>query len=149
MTIHYRAEQQETVMAEAVLRRRRVRLLQKYLLNPPVALAVRAGLAPGYTLLETTGRRTGRTRRTVVGLHLANGSGWVVAEHGHHAGYVANLRADPQVRLRLGRTWFPATAHVLGQDDPQSRLDDFDRPAHAAAVRRFGTELLTIRLDPR
>ncbi|GAB2751093.1 nitroreductase family deazaflavin-dependent oxidoreductase [Salinifilum aidingensis] len=136
-------------MADAALRRRRVRLLQKYLLNPPIKLAAWAGLTPGYTLLETTGRHTGRTRRTAVGLHLAGGSGWIVAEQGRHAGYVANLRADPQVRLRLDRTWFPATAHVLGQDDPQARLDSFDRPAHAAAVRRFGTELLTIRLDPR
>jgi hypothetical protein len=48
-------------------KRRRVRLLQRYLLNPPVLLAVRLGLVPGYVRLETTGRRTGKRRRTVVG----------------------------------------------------------------------------------
>jgi hypothetical protein len=51
----------------AARRRRRVRLLQRWLINPPLILAVRLGLYPGHALLETIGRRTGRTRRTVVG----------------------------------------------------------------------------------
>jgi hypothetical protein len=70
-----------------------------------------------------------------------------VAEHGRHAGYVRNLEADPSVRVRVARTWRTAQAFVDTGDDPQARLEQFARPGHANAVRRFGTDLLTIRLD--
>lgn len=149
---------------EEASKRRRVRRLQKYVSNPPLKLGVFLGLAPGYALIETTGRTTGRRRRTVVGVHLtssAEGAGrtvgavgatdadtaWIVAEQGRHSGYVANLTADPRVRLRLGRTWRTGRARALPEDDPQQRLDGFGRPSHAAAVRRFGTSLLTVRVD--
>jgi len=74
-------------------RRKRIRWMQRYLLNPPVKVAVWAGLAPGYALVETTGRRTGKRRRNVVGMKLDGSTGWVVAEQGRHAGYVSNLAA--------------------------------------------------------
>jgi deazaflavin-dependent oxidoreductase (nitroreductase family) len=132
-------------------RRQRVRLLQRYVLNPPVKLAVWAGLVPGLALIETIGRRSGKRRRNVVGLHVDAGTGWVVAEQGHHAGYVRNLQADPEVRVRRGRRWVAARAEVVDGDDVEARLDGFGRRSHAAAVRRFGTDLVTVRidLDPR
>ena len=38
-----------------------VHTLQKYVLNPPIKLALVVGLPlPGYELLETKGRKTGR-----------------------------------------------------------------------------------------
>jgi deazaflavin-dependent oxidoreductase (nitroreductase family) len=132
---------------EQAVRRRRVRLLQKYLLNPPVKLGVYLGLIPGYALVETVGRSTGKRRRTVVGVHVEDNTAWIVAEQGRHAGYVANLRANPRVRLRLGRRWHTGEARIISDDDPQQRLDRFGRPSHAAAVRRFGTNLLTIQVD--
>jgi deazaflavin-dependent oxidoreductase (nitroreductase family) len=137
-------------MAEAerrrAVRRRRVVRLQKYLLNPPVKLAVRAGLVPGYALLETMGRATGRRRRTAVGVRLRGDTAWIVAEQGRHAGYVRNLTADPRVRLRLGRTWRTGRAAAVPDDDPHRRLEMFGR-SHAAAVRRFGTDLLSVRIE--
>lgn len=132
---------------EQAARRRRVRLLQKYLLNPPVKLGVHLGLLPGYALVETVGRRTGKRRRTVVGVHLEANMAWIVAEQGRHAGYVANLCANPSVRLRLGRRWHAGQARIVPDDDPQKRLDRFGRSRHAAAVRRFGTNLLTVQVD--
>lgn len=128
-------------------KRRRVRLLQRYVVNPPVKLVVWAGLAPGHALLETLGRRTGARRRTVVGVHLDGSTGWIVAEQGRHAGYVANLEAHPAVRVRIARRWQLASASVVPDDDPVARLESFGRRSHAAAVRRFGTDLLTVRLD--
>lgn len=122
-------------------------MLQRYVLNPPVKAVVWAGLAPGYALLETTGRRSGKRRRTVVGLHRVGSTGWVVAEQGPYAGYVRNLEANPNVRVRHGRKWQPAQARVRHDDDPQARLDAFHRPQHAASVRRFGTHLITVELD--
>ncbi len=132
---------------ETATRRRRVRRMQRWLLNPPVKLLVWAGLVPGLVLVETTGRRSRRRRRNVVGMHVDGDVGWVVAEHGRHAGYVANLDADPDVRVRLRRRWRAARARIDDGDDPQARLASFDRSSHAAAVRRFGTDLLSIRFD--
>jgi deazaflavin-dependent oxidoreductase (nitroreductase family) len=133
---------------EAVRRRRIVRL-QKYVLNPPVKAAIFAGLVPGYALLETVGRTTGRRRRTAVGVRVRDGTAWIVAEQGRHAGYVRNLMVEPRVRLRLGRTWRTGGAAAVPDDDPHRRLEMFGR-SHAATVRRFGTDLLSVRveLDP-
>jgi deazaflavin-dependent oxidoreductase (nitroreductase family) len=53
-------------------------------------------------VLETTGRRTGRPRRTVVGIARQPDSVlWIVAEHGQRAGYVRNLDTQPNVRIHL------------------------------------------------
>jgi hypothetical protein len=42
-----------------------VNALQKYLLNPSIKLLFAIGVSPpGYALLETTGRKTGKARRT-------------------------------------------------------------------------------------
>lgn len=47
---------------------RTVHLLQKFLLNPPIKLLFALGIAPpGYALLETTGRKTAKRRRSPVG----------------------------------------------------------------------------------
>ena len=56
------------------MKHRVVHTLQKYLLNPPIKLALTIGLPlPGYALLETTGRKSGKPRRTPVGDgHIGN-----------------------------------------------------------------------------
>ncbi len=134
-----------------------MRWLQKYLFNPPIRVLLALGVAPpGYAVLETTGRVSGRRRRTPVGNGLVDDTFWLVAEHGHHAGYVRNLEADPSVRVKARRglryTWRSGTAHVLDADDPRARQRTLGR-AHptrvvtAWVVRAVGTELLTIRID--
>jgi deazaflavin-dependent oxidoreductase (nitroreductase family) len=128
-------------------KRKRVRLLQRYLLNPPLKVATWAGVFPGHVLIETKGRRSGKRRRNVVGLHLDGDAGWIVAEQGRHAGYVQNIDADPQVRVRIGRHWRDARAEIMDDDDPQARLDAFAQRSQIAAVRRFGTDLTSLRLD--
>ena len=80
-----------------------MRGLQRYLLNRPVILAGWAGLVPGYVLIEAKGRRTGQRRRTVVGMDIEGSTGWVVAEHGRHAGCVRNVEVN-------GRPMRPAFA---------------------------------------
>jgi deazaflavin-dependent oxidoreductase (nitroreductase family) len=131
----------------AARKRRAVRLFQRYVLNPPTLLAVRMGLVRGHVLVETVGRRTGKSRRTVVGMHFEGSTGWVVAEQGSHAGYVRNLEANPRVRVCVKGKWRPAHAQVVPDDDSDKRLDGFGRPRHAANVRRFGTDLRTVRFD--
>jgi deazaflavin-dependent oxidoreductase (nitroreductase family) len=116
--------------------------------NPPVRWAVRHGLAPrSYAILETTGRRSGLPRRTPVG-HVVDGDTvWIVAEHGHRAAYVHNIRADPRVRIKLRDGWRSGTAAVLDDDDPRARLRRMGLRLNALVVRLMGTDLLTVRID--
>jgi deazaflavin-dependent oxidoreductase (nitroreductase family) len=134
-----------------------VHTLQKYFLNPPIKLLFAIGVAPpGYALLETTGRKTGKVRRTPVGAARVGKQFWIVAEHGMKAGYVLNLVRHPRVRVKLrnglGAQWHTGTAHVLSDDDPRERQRWLagqlpSSVANAAAVRLFGMELITVRID--
>lgn len=121
--------------------------MQRYVLNPPMTALTWVGLVRNHVLIETQGRRTGRRRRNVVLMHRDGDTGWIIAEHGRHAGYGRNLQANPDVRIRTGRRWQAARAELLPDDDAQARLDSFDEPRHAVDVRRFGTELTTVRVD--
>ena len=134
-----------------------IRILQKYLLNPPIKALLAMGLGlPGYALLETTGRKTGKARRTPVGHGLVGKEFWIVAEHGKKAGYVRNILGNPQVRVRLRdglcSRWHTGTANVLSEDDALQRQRWLahqlpSSASNAAAVRFFGTDLLTVRID--
>ena len=93
-----------------------VHALQKYLLNPPIKLALAVGLPlPGYALLETTGRKSGKARRTPIGEGRIANQFWLVAEHGKRAGYILNIERTPRVRLKLregvSTRWHTGTAH--------------------------------------
>lgn len=131
-------------------KRRFVRLVQKYLVNPPMRLALGLGvLPPTHALLETTGRRSSLPRRNPVGNGLSDDGStfWIVAEHGRQAGYVRNIEANPQVRFKIGRRWHTGTARVLDDDDPHDRLKSIGRPINGAMVRAMGTDLLTVVID--
>ena len=128
-------------------RRRVSTLLSTRLFNPLVKAATNAGLAvPGIAILETTGRKTGRPRRTPVGHSLDGDTCWIVAEHGRKAGYVRNIQADPSVRIKIGRRWRTGTAHIMPNDDPRERQRGMPT-VNAAVVRLMGTDLLTVRVD--
>jgi len=126
-------------------------------LNPPIKLALSVGLPlPGYALLETKGRKTGKPRRTPVAHGRVENQFWLVAEHGMKAGYVRNIQHDPRVRLKLRegfRTrWHTGTAHLLPDDDPRERQCWLashlpSSAGNARAVRLLGTQLLSIRID--
>ena len=128
-------------------KRRLTTALGKYTFNPVVKAGVASGLLRGWAILETTGRRSGKLRRTPVGNGLQGDTFWIVAEHGRRAGYVRNIEVDPRVRVRIGRHWHPGTAHVLPDDDPLERLRAVGRRVNAIAVRAMGTDLLTVRVD--
>jgi deazaflavin-dependent oxidoreductase (nitroreductase family) len=132
------------------VKRRLVRLVQKYIVNPPVKAMLGLGvLPPSHALLETTGRTTGAPRRNPVGNGLAADARtfWIVAEHGRDAGYVKNIAANPRVRLKIGRQWRTGTAVIVADDDPYERLQTIGRAVNGAMVRAMGTTLLSIRVD--
>jgi deazaflavin-dependent oxidoreductase (nitroreductase family) len=118
------------------------------LLNPLVKAAARAGLPlPAIVILETTGRRSGRPRRTPVGKSIVGDTLWVVAEHGLRASYVRNVEADPRVRVRVGRRWRTGTAAVLPEDDWRARQREIPNRANSAMVRAMGSDPVTVRVD--
>jgi len=139
------------------MKHRIVHTLQKYVLNPPIKLAFAMGLAlPGYALLETIGRKTGKPRRTPVGDGRVGEQFWLVAEHGMKARYVLNMERNPRVRLKvrdgLRSRWHTGTAHLLPDDDPRERQRWLashlpTSAGNARAVRLFGTQLLTVQID--
>ncbi|MEN8649623.1 nitroreductase/quinone reductase family protein [Streptomyces sp. 21So2-11] len=119
---------------------RAVTALQRRVINP---LARRS---PSQTLLETTGRTSGLPRRTPLGGRRIGNEFWFVSEYGDKSHYVRNLQADPQVRVRINGRWHAGTAHPLPQDDARARLKTLPR-FNSGAVRAFGTNLLTVRVD--
>lgn len=116
----------------------------KYLVNPLAARV--AGHVPYYALLETTGRATGRPRRTPVGDGLRGDVFWLIAEHGPEAGYVKNIVRDPRVRVRTHGRWRQGLAQLLPDDDPIARQKELGLGANALFVRLAGTRLLTVRI---
>jgi deazaflavin-dependent oxidoreductase (nitroreductase family) len=95
--------------------------------NPPTRLL--AGIAPWWVLLETTGNRTGRLRRTPLATGPRDADDmWLIAVHGRHAGWVRNLEASPQVRLKHRGRWRPGTATVHPLDAvPLGRFNAYAR----------------------
>jgi deazaflavin-dependent oxidoreductase (nitroreductase family) len=107
------------------------------LFNRLVNAAARAGLpTPTVVILETTGRKSGLPRRVPVTKALEGDTLWIVTEHGRRSGYVRNIEADPNVRVRVGRRWRSGRATVLGPTTGGS-----------AMVRLMGTDRLTVRVD--
>ena len=132
------------------MKRKVVRLVQKYVFNPPVKAAFALGIVPpSYALLETVGRTSGQPRRNPVGNGLTKDGKtfWIVAEHGHDAGYVKNIKKNPSVRVKIGRRWRTGSAEILPDDDPYTRQKAIGRTLNAGMVRIMGTKLLTVRVE--
>lgn len=136
-------------MASAKDRKRRLSKASTVkLVNPLVRGLLERGLFPRtHALLETKGRKSGLPRRVPVGNGLRGDQFWIVTEHGRSADYVKNIRKDPRVRIKVGRTWRTGNAHILEDDDVQARFKMLHRPLNDALVRAVGTEQMTIRID--
>ena len=118
--------------------------------NRTLAWSLRHRLAPAaFALLETTGRRSGRLRHTVIGNGLAGETFWVVAAHGWQSDYVRNIAQEPRVRVLVHGAWRRGTAVVLAADDPVARSRTLPYQWDAALGRAIATTPLTIRIDLR
>jgi len=110
---------------------------------------------PGYALLETVCRKTGKPRADSRGRRARRRS---VLDCGRawHEGGVRNIKENPRVRVKLrkgfGARWHTGTAHLLWGDDPRERQrwlasELTSSLANSVVVRLFGTDLLTVRID--
>ena len=122
------------------LRNRITNLLQKRVANPLMRRL------PTQTLLETTGRKSGEPRRTPLGGSKVGNEFWFVSEFGENSQYVKNIKANPNVRVRLRGRWHNGTAHLVPDDDPHERLRSLPQ-FNSFGVRTFGTNLLSVRVD--
>jgi deazaflavin-dependent oxidoreductase (nitroreductase family) len=101
---------------------------------------------PSQVVLETTGRVSGRPRHTPIGGRLDGETFWFLSMHGDSSNYTRNIKADNNVRVRIGGRWRTGRAHLLPDDDARARnaqLSWVNRTANSG----LGTELLTIRID--
>jgi deazaflavin-dependent oxidoreductase (nitroreductase family) len=134
-----------------------VHLVQTFVVNPLVKLGFDVGIsAPGDALLETTGRTTGRPRRTPVCDCEEGDTFWLIAQTGRDAEFVRNIQADPRVRVKLRRgarmRWRAGTAHIVDDDDPRERRrvlsqGNFWRGLCLSASSALATSPLTLRID--
>jgi len=101
--------------------------------NVLVAAMLRLGIGGKSTyLLTTTGRRTGRPRTTPVILVETDGERWLVSPYGL-VGWVHNLRARPEVRLRRGRTTQVLHAEEAGPEIAGPVLQAYVRQTRVTA----------------
>lgn len=105
-----------------------------------------SGLFPGFGVVETTGRRTGRKHQVPVGGRLTGDQFWFVAANSRQSHYVKNIEADPRVRIRVRGRWRQGTATLLPDDKIGRRLLRIN-PLNSIFIRIAGRDLLTVRVD--
>lgn len=122
---------------------RAVRAYQR--LTAPLFLPA-AGFVPGWGVVETIGRRSGRPRRTPVGGRRTGSVFWLVAGIGRRTNYVRNIEADPRVRVKTLGRWWTGTA-VLCPDDHAVRRAFRVSPVNGLFLWIAGGDHLSIRID--
>jgi deazaflavin-dependent oxidoreductase (nitroreductase family) len=134
--------------------KRRVEILVgRYTLNPVIRGLFKVGVTPpGMALVETIGRRTGTVRHTPVACAAEGDTLWMIAQHGHHAGWVRNFQETPRVRVRLGRSWLEGTAELVPEDDVRARVQIFAKGAvgraiAAATFRALESQPVSVRIE--
>ena len=105
-----------------------------------------SGWVPGFGVVETIGRRTGRPRRTPVGGRVSRGAFWFVSGIGLRTNYIRNIQANPRVRVRTLGRWRSGTAHLLPDDDAKRRRF-WVNPLNGVFLWIAGGEHLTVRVD--
>ena len=84
----------------------------------------------GWGVLETTGRRTGKTRRKCVRAVRSGNQAYIVSIRPSSVGqtataaWVLNIRANPQVRLRIRGGTFAGVARELAETEEIGRAKD-------------------------
>src|SRR5262249_14143389 len=100
---------------------------------------------PKFLYLTTTGRRSGLPREIEIWFTRSGNRYYLVAETGEHAQWVKNLRQDPRVRWRVGRTAFGGRARVV--DAARERA--LAAAARASSTAKYGWgEGLLVELRP-
>jgi len=104
-------------------------------LRSPLGRLVGTPVLGYYAVLTTTGRRSGLPRDTPLTYAILDGSVYVLAGHEPRTDWLANLRADPRVRVRLpGRVIDGYAALVTDPAEAQRAATAIGRAAGYAMV---------------
>lgn len=101
----YRAERRANLLVHTPLGGRILSAAQlpQFKLRPP----------EGFGVLTTTGRRTGKRRSRCVRAIRRGDRAYLVAIGGEHSGWLRNVRANPEVRLRIRGGTFTGVGREL------------------------------------
>ena len=88
-------------------------------------------MAQEFLYMTTTGRRTGLPREIEIWFTERDGRFYLIAENRDETNWVQNIRANPEVHVRVGDRQFAARARVV---------DDDAEPALAQAVKALSDE---------
>jgi deazaflavin-dependent oxidoreductase (nitroreductase family) len=104
-----------------------------------------AGYLPWWVVIETTGWKSHRLRRTPLASGPKDsGEMWLIAVHGRHSLWVRNIEALSEVRVqRLGR-WRTGEASIESLDD--GKLARFNTYARSG-LRVAGHEPVLVRVQ--
>jgi deazaflavin-dependent oxidoreductase (nitroreductase family) len=105
-----------------------------------------ASHAPGWALIETLGRRTGRPRVVPIGGSLKGDEFWFLVGNPRRARYLRNIEANPRVRIRVRGRWFTGTACPLPDDDVRKRTFSIS-PINSIYLLMACREQQTVRVD--
>ena len=95
--------------------------------------------------LTTIGRVTGVPREIEIWFVVCRGHLYLFAETGEAAGWVKNLRRNPQVAVRIGELQIDAVARVL---DPQADRTLWDEVAAIADLKYGWGDGLPVEITP-
>lgn len=119
--------------------------------------AVRDSLAAEqYCYLTTTGRLSGEQRTIEIWFAIENATVYMMAGSRYRAGWVANLRAQPRVSLRIGDETFHALARVVAdvEEDALARrlllqkyTDASSRTVDDDGLSDWGRRALPVAID--
>ena len=123
---------------------RRVLVAYWRMVNPVWSKLARS--SPGFGVVETTGRKSGRRHAVPVGGKLEGDSFWFVAPHGRKAHYILNIEADPRVRVQHRGSWRAGQARFVPYDEAW-RKTLAANPANAMFSRIAAKDPLGIRVD--
>lgn len=87
----------------------------------------------GWGVLTTTGRKTGKTRRRCVRAIRRDDKAYIAAIKGARTGWLQNIRANPNVRLRIrGGTFTGVARELRGSEEARAA-----RKAYCETVNSF------------
>ena len=99
-----------------------------------------------FLYLTTTGRVGGEPREIEIWFIESQGRFYILAEHLHETQWVKNIKRDPRVHIRLGKSSFEATARVLDYNQDRKAW----LAAQALAREKYGWgDGLPVELTPK
>jgi deazaflavin-dependent oxidoreductase (nitroreductase family) len=139
-------------MTEALADKGSPRGLLRLLTKLPVVLfRLRLGFVFGQRLLmlEHRGRKSGKTRRTVLEVverDESSGAYVLASGWGEKADWFQNLMASPDATITVGFRRLPIRASRLSPDEARARLEGY-AARHPAAFRGLGRFMLGVHID--